>query len=115
MEDMTKESKEKIEQLQLLEQNLNAIVGQKQQFQSQILESESAISELEGVGKAYKIIGNIMVESPRDILIKDLTSKKEIHELRLKALDKQEQNIRAKAAELQKEILSNMDDKNANK
>jgi prefoldin beta subunit len=104
MSEMSKETEEKIAQLQLYEQSLQNILIQKQQFQSQGLEIESAIKELAKTTEAYKIVGNIMVASKKEDLSKDLELKKETVNLRVKTLEKQENNIRAKAKKLQEEV-----------
>ncbi|MBN2422643.1 prefoldin subunit [Candidatus Woesearchaeota archaeon] len=109
MAELSKANKEKIEQLQLIEQNISALIAQKQQFQAQILETESALSELKTTKKAFKIIGNIMVQSTSYSLKKELSSKKEMLELRVKAIEKQEQNLRKKASDIQKEVLKGME------
>lgn len=104
MVEISKETEEKIAQLQLYEQSLQNILIQKQQFQSQSLEIESALKELEATKEAYKIVGNIMVSSKKEDLKKDLESKKEVVSLRIKALEKQENQIREKAKKLQEEV-----------
>ena len=104
MAEMSKETEQKIAQLQLYEQSLQNILIQKQQFQSQLMEIESALSELETTKEAYKIVGNIMVASKKEDLKDDLESKKEISNLRIKTLEKQENQIREKAKKLQEEI-----------
>jgi prefoldin beta subunit len=81
---------------------------QKQQFQLQQVEIESALKELEKVNEAYKIVGNIMVLSKKDDLIEDLKSKKEVIELRIKNMEKQESQLREKASKLQNEVLKEM-------
>jgi len=93
MADISKDTEQKIAQLQLYEQSLQNILMQKQQFQSQSLEIESALKELETTKEAYKIVGNIMV-----------ASKKETMALRIKTLEKQEKQIRDKAKKLQEEV-----------
>src|SRR3989344_7361305 len=98
---ITKEVEQKINQLQILEQSVNTLIAQKQQFQMQIVESESALNELEKTDKAYKIIGNVMVLAKKDELEKELTSKKEIMELRIKNLEKQEKQIKEKTSRMQ--------------
>lgn len=103
--EIDKETKEKINQLQLLEQNVNALLGQKQQFQSQLVEVESALKEVETTKKAYKIIGNVMVLSSKPELKKELESKKEMLGIRISSIDKQEERIRNKARGLQQEVL----------
>lgn len=109
MADISKESEKKLNQLQMLEQGMQSLLMQKQQFQIQQVELESALEELEKVDEAYKIIGNIMVLSKKSELNEDLTSKKEVIELRIKNLEKQENQLREKASKLQNEVLKEMD------
>lgn len=102
---MEKETEQKINQLQLFEQSLQNLLMQKQQFQLQLVETESALKELETTEEAYKIVGNIMVLTKKEDLKKDLKEKKEIIEIRIKSLEKQETQIKEKASKLQEEIL----------
>ena len=102
----------KIEQLQLLQQNVQNILVQKQKIQNQIIELDSALSELEGNGKAYKIVGNIMIASSRKTLTKDLQEKKEIAEIRLKNFITQEERLKKNLEELQKEVVGELKSKN---
>ena len=104
MAELSKETEEKIAQLQLYEQGLQKILMQKQQFQSNFVETDSALTELEKAQEAYKIIGNVMIASKKEDLKKDLESKKETFSLRIKTLEKQENQIREKAKKLQEEI-----------
>ena len=106
--DVSKETEQKIGQLQMFEQSLQTFLGQKQQFQIQLVEVESALNELETTEKAYKIVGNIMVETDKNELKSDLQSKKEVLELRIKTMEKQEASVREKASKLQSEILTKM-------
>ncbi len=99
-----KETEQKIAQLQLFEQSLQNITMQKQQFQSQSMEIESALKELEKTKQAYKIVGNIMVSSKKEDLKKELESKKEAADLRIKTIEKQENSIREKAKKIQEEV-----------
>ena len=103
--EVSKETEQKIGQLQMFEQSLQSFLGQKQQFQVQLVEIESALSELDGTEKAYKIVGNIMVEAEKSELKADLQSKKEMLELRIKTMERQESQVRDKASKLQSEIL----------
>ena len=108
MAEVSQEAEKKLNQLQMLEQSMQNLLMQKQQFQLQQVEIESALKELEKVNEAYKIIGNIMVLSKKDDLKADLTSKKEIVELRIKNMEKQENQLREKASKLQNEVLKGM-------
>ncbi|MBR9683369.1 prefoldin subunit beta [Candidatus Woesearchaeota archaeon] len=98
-------------QLQLLQQNLQNTLLQKQQFQKQSMEIDSALEELKDSSAAYKIIGNIMVASKKPDLQKDLQQKKELIDLRLKNFEKQEQMLKEKAEELQKKVMEQLKEK----
>ena len=67
-----------ITQLQLLQQNLQNILVQKQQFQKQLTEINSALKEIATSETTYKILGNIMVAAKKEDLEKDLKEKKEL-------------------------------------
>ena len=103
--EVSKETEQKISQLQMFEQSLQNFLGQKQQFQVQLVEVESALNELNNTEKAYKIVGNIMVESDKNELKAELQSKKEMLELRIKTMERQETQVREKASKLQSDIL----------
>ena len=105
---MKKETEQKIQQLQMLEQGVQQSNVQKQQFQSQLLEVDSALEEMESSEELYKIVGNIMIRSTKDDLKKDLNSKKEILSLRIKTLDKQETQLKEKATRLQQEVMKEL-------
>lgn len=108
---MDKELQEKIGKLQMFEQNMQNFLMQKQQFQGQLLEIDSAIKELKDAKVAYKIVGNIMVNSNKDELEKELKEKKERIELRIKTLEKQEAQIKEKASSIQAEVMKEMEKK----
>lgn len=108
---ITKEIEQKINQLQILEQSVNTLVAQKQQFQMQIVEIESALNELEKTDNAYKIVGNVMVSAKKDDLKKELTDKKDVVELRIKNLEKQEARIKEKTSKMQSEVMENIKEK----
>ena len=107
-QNITKETEEKIGQLQMYEQSLQNFLQQKNQFQSQLLEVESALSEIEKTDTAYKIIGNVMVLSKKEDLKADLNSKQEMLQLRIKTMEKQEKDVKDKTSKLQSEILTKL-------
>ncbi len=108
MTDVPKELQEKINNLSMKEQSLQQFLTKKQGFQSQLVEIDSALSELEKTEKAYKIVGNVMVSANKDELLKDMKEKKDIAELRIKTLEKQEEKLRKETQELQKEVMEKM-------
>jgi len=108
---MKQEIQQKIEQLQGFEQNMQQFLMQKQQFQTKLIEVESALKELDKTQEAYKIIGNIMVKVSKEDLKKDLDSKKELMDLRIKTMEKQENKIKNNAEELRKEVMQELEAK----
>lgn len=108
MAETRKDTEQKIAQLQMLERSLQNLLVQKQQFQIQSAEIDSATKELETSEEAYKIVGSIMVKGNRDILSKELKEKKEILDMRIVSIEKQEKDIRSKAMALQKEVMKEL-------
>lgn len=104
----SKNTEQKISQLQLLEQSLQNFNLQKQQLNSKLLEYESALEELDLTEDAYKIIGNIMVKVNKDSLKKELEEDKKTNTIRINALEKQEQSTREKAKGIQQEVMKEM-------
>ncbi|NOZ81436.1 MAG: prefoldin subunit beta [DPANN group archaeon] len=102
------EQQKKLQQLQMIEQNLTNLLMQRQQFQGQIAEVESALKELRGKDHAFKIIGNIMVNTKASDLTVELTHRKQLLEIRTKTLEKQEQQLKAKANQMQEDVLKAM-------
>ena len=97
--EIDKKTKEKINDLQLMEQKLQSFLIQKQSFQVQLLEVENALTEIKSAkGSSYKIVGTIMVETKKEDLTKDLENKKEVLDLRIKTLEKQEEKIKKEAS-----------------
>lgn len=80
-----------------MEHNIHALAMQKQQFQSQLFETEGALKELANTTQAYKIIGGIMVAADKQALIKELEGRKELLDIRLQSIEKQEKQLKAKA------------------
>jgi prefoldin beta subunit len=108
------DAQEKINQIQMIQQNMQNLSMQRQQFQIQETEIESALAELEKTDTSYKIIGNIMVKTSKDDLKRDLQERHEMLKIRISTLEKQEEKQREKAESLQQEVLKEID-KNGNK
>ena len=109
MTELNKETRENIAQLQAMEQRLQSLMMQKQQFQGQLLEVENALKETKELkGDAFKIIGPIMISSKIEDIKKDLKEKKEMFDLRLKNIDKQEKKIKDEASELQEKVMKEL-------
>ena len=104
---MSKENK--IQELQVIEQNLQNLLLQKQTFQTKLMESENALKELkESKKQAYKIVGGIMIAEDKNKLEKELNEEKDILNLRIKNIEKQEELIKNKANKIQEEVMKDM-------
>ncbi len=105
MEKFDKETREQIQELQLLQQRSQIFAAQKQQYQLQIAEVETALKEIQGTGKpVYKMVGNILVEKKVDEVKKELSVIQEELQIKIKNLEKQEDNIRKKLTDVQKDV-----------
>jgi prefoldin beta subunit len=83
---------------------------QKQAFQLELSEVENAVEELSKTSEkeAYKIVGNIMVKSSKDGLLKDLKQKKDLISVRMKSITAQEKELEENAEDLRKKVLSKL-------
>ena len=109
---MDKETEQQIGQLQMIEQSLQSLMLQKQNFQAALLECETAVSEVgKSKGEAYKIVGGIMVSSDKTELTKELNSKADVLKLRIKNIESQEESIGEKAKKLQEEVVGKLKNK----
>jgi prefoldin beta subunit len=101
-----KETEKQIGELQILEQNLQAILAQKQNFQIELSEIENALGELGKSGKdVYKIFGSIMLKSDKEEITKELKKKQELISLRIKTFESQEKSFSENVEEIRKKVL----------
>ncbi len=101
-------SSSKVTQLHLLQQNLDSLVSQTQQTESQLTEMESALTELQSTSQAYKIVGKIMLAADKTALLKELQNKKDLTFIRFQNLKKQSEILKKNIDVLQKEVLEEM-------
>jgi prefoldin beta subunit len=93
--------------MQILEQSLQNILLQKQAFQMELSETETALKEIQNSNEdAYKIVGNLMIKTKRDSVVDDLSNRKKMLKLRLENLEKQEESLGNKLEELRDKILN---------
>ncbi len=99
---------EKIEKLQVLEHNLQGILAQKQQFQSQLFEVNSALEEIDGSEEVYKILGGVLLRKKKEEVKKELEEKRDLTQIRITTIEKQEKKMREQAQTLQEEVVKKM-------
>ena len=101
-----KETQEKIQELQAYEQNLHGLLLQKQAFQMELSETENALSEIsKSKEDIFKLIGNIMIKTSKEKTEKELDHKKELLSIRLKSIEKQENQLTKQLEELKEEVM----------
>jgi len=96
-------------QLQQLQQQLQMVVTQKAHLENSLKETESAIQEIEKVSEdtpIFKAVGTILVKTNKNDVLKELKEKKDTFEVRIKALERQEERLRERIQETQKKIQS---------
>jgi prefoldin beta subunit len=99
--------REQLVRFDQLQQNLQAILVQKQQIDVESSEVDRAIAELKKAADTdavYKSAGNILVRAKKEDLLADLTERKELATTRSTVLGKQEQRVRENIKELQAKI-----------
>lgn len=99
--------REQLTRFDQLQQNLQAILLQKQQVDLELAEVEKAATELKKVGPddvVYKSAGSLLIRVKRDDLLKELEEKKELANTRSIVLSRQDSRLRENLKELQERI-----------
>ncbi|MEM0044053.1 MAG: prefoldin subunit beta [Sulfolobales archaeon] len=93
--------------LQQLRNKLNQIIAEKSVVQAQLREAERALEVLKSVSQdapVYKAAGHLLVKVSKEDAEKDLNDKKDLLELRLKSLEKQEASLNTEIKNLESKI-----------
>ena len=100
------QTREMVGQFQTYQQQLQAVLIQKETMQLQLMEITKALEELDSTKneKAYKITGQIMVSKPVEELKKELGETREAIEIRVSSLEKTEEKITTKLKEMETEL-----------
>jgi len=95
---------ERLLRLQQLQQTLQAVLTQKQQLELELTETEQALSELEKLtddAVIYKSIGSLLVKSEKTKSTTELNERKDLLNMRIGVLGKQEERLRSQVKDLQ--------------
>ena len=104
--DMDQETQKKIQGLQMLEQGYQNIVFQKQSFQVEVNETNTALSEVEkSKPDVFRVLGQVMVKADKNSLKKELKEKADLLNLRMKTVERQELQMREEIERLRSEIM----------
>ncbi len=101
------EFQEQLARLQQLQQTLQMIVAQKQQIELELADTDKALEELSKLpddATVYKSIGAVLVKKDKNSVVKDLTERKELLNVRMSVLTRQEERTREKLQEVQQQI-----------
>lgn len=93
--------------LQQLQQTLQTVLTQKQQLELELSEVEQALSELEeltDVAVIYKSIGSLLVKSKKTKVTTELNERKDLLNMRINVLGKQEERLRSQVKDLQTKL-----------
>ena len=105
-----KKNEQDLVQLQLAEQGLQNLLLQKQVFQLELIEAENALEALKDSKEqdVFKIVGNLMIKSNKSEVEKDLARKKDVLELRIKTIEKQENDVKSKLLKAREGFLKTL-------
>lgn len=99
--------REQLARLQQLQQNLQAIMMQKQQLEAESVEIEKATEELKKSDQneaVYKSVGPLLIKTKKDDTLKELDEKKDLSNTRLVVLGKQETRVKENLKEVENKI-----------
>ena len=100
--------REQLSRLQQLQQNLQAIMMQKQQVELEIVEIERALEELKKMegdnNSVYKGAGPLLIKTKKEDVLKELEEKKELSNTRVTVLGKQETRVKDNLKEVENKI-----------
>jgi len=102
---------ERLLRLQQRQQTLQAVLTQKQQLELELTEVEQALGELEKMtddAVIYKSVGSLLVKSERPKVTGELNERKDLLNMRINVLGKQEERLRSQIKELQTKLQQDL-------
>ena len=97
--------------LQQLQQTLQSVLTQKQQLELGLTETEQALNELEKLTKQaviYKSVGSLLVKAKKTKVTKELKEQRELLNMRISVIDKQEKRLRTQLKDLQTKLQQDL-------
>ena len=102
---------EQLMKMQQSQQNLQAIMQQKQQIEMEKIETDKSLEELRKASDddmVYKHAGSILIKSTKKELLEELEEKKELTKTRSTVLEKQESRLKETLKEQEAKITELM-------
>jgi prefoldin beta subunit len=103
--------REQLARFEQIQQNLQAVLIQKQQVEMELAETEKALEELKkavDTEQIYKYAGNLLIRVSKESILAELNEKKELGSTRSVVLQKQETRFRESLKEIQTKIDETM-------
>ncbi|MCX6670216.1 MAG: prefoldin subunit beta [Methanothrix sp.] len=98
-------------QLQQLQQQAQAVMTQKTQIEGLIRETEAALKELDKSSDnavIYKSVGELLFRADKPKLVEELKERKDMMDIRLKTMAKQEERIQGRFTQLQEQLKQSL-------
>ncbi|MBS7639057.1 MAG: prefoldin subunit beta [Candidatus Bathyarchaeia archaeon] len=102
---------ERLLRLQQLQETLQTVLAQKQQLDLELIEIDRALSELEKVSDdvvIYKSIGSLLIRTDKAKVTSELSERRELANMRVSVLTKQEERLRSQIKELQEKLQKDL-------
>ncbi len=98
-----------VEDLQILEQQLQSILIEKQSMEAEINEIDNAVLELgKTQDEVYKVLGGIMMRADKNNLVKELDEKKKLISARVKSIERHEDAVSKRVDEMREQIRQSL-------
>lgn len=104
---LDEETQGQIQQLQMLEQNFQQLLMQKNAFSMEANETDLVISEVEKTGgEIFRIVGGqVVIKSDKKTILDDMNRKRGLISKRLDTIESQEKEFSEKIEEIREDVL----------
>lgn len=89
-------------------EELRAVVVSLQQYRARLVEIEKVVKELEKISDnfVYKSYGNILFKTPKEEVVRELSSERELLQVRVEEFSKREKLLRERLSGLERQLRS---------
>ncbi|HQD26628.1 MULTISPECIES: prefoldin subunit beta [Methanoculleus] len=114
MENIPPKVQNQLAMLQQMQQQLQAVISQKAQYELTIREARRAVEDLADVPEdaaVFMNVGSVMMQKSREQVLSSLNERIETLELRVKSLEKQEKALQGRFEQLSSQIRGALEGK----
>ncbi len=107
LENLSEETKRKIQQIQIYEQTFEQMLMEKRAMILELEELETCLKEIEKNNEdVFKILaGQYVIKSKKEKIKEEILNKKELFSLRIKKIEEQEREYSEQMEKIRKEIM----------